>query len=125
MSERNANQAISDSENAKSSDRLPAGSTKGIATIPGSRIVQIARSKRKQVGIERAWVHARMRAGADAIQRCRNDRPPRCQCWSAVRETLWQASASEKTPEALAAMRIYDLLKELELGSRPERAGRD
>ena len=70
--------------------------------------------------IERAWVHEQMRAGAEAIQRCRNHRPPHCQCWSAVRAILWQASASDKTPEALAAQRIYDLLEELELGSRPE-----
>jgi hypothetical protein len=75
--------------------------------------------------IERVWVHEQMRAGAEAIQRCRNHRPPRCQCWSAVRAILWQASASEKTPEAWAAQRIYDLLEELELGSRPERAGPD
>src|SRR5580700_1013095 len=71
--------------------------------------------------IERAWVHEQMRTGAEAIQRCRHHRPPHCQCWSAVRAILWQARASEKTPEAWAAERIYASLEELELASRPER----
>jgi hypothetical protein len=71
--------------------------------------------------IGRAWVHEQMRAGAEAIQRCRNHRPPACQCWSASRATLWQAQATPNSPESWVAERIYSFLEQLELASRPER----
>jgi hypothetical protein len=72
--------------------------------------------------IERAWIHEHMRAGAEAVQRCRHHLPPLCQCWSATRAILYQASAGgPKTPEAWAATQIYSFLEQLELASRPER----
>jgi hypothetical protein len=71
--------------------------------------------------IERAWVHEQMRAGAQAIARCKLHRPPSCQCWSASRATLWQAQATPNSPEAWVAERIYSFLEQLELASRPER----
>jgi hypothetical protein len=72
--------------------------------------------------IDRAWINNHLRAGAQAIMRCRNHRPPACQCWAASRVTLWQAQANgEKSPEGWAASRIYDFLEELGLSSRPER----
>ena len=71
--------------------------------------------------IERGWVNAELRAGSQAILRCKNHRPPDCQCWAAVRASLWQAgSAGEKTPQAWAASKIYEFLTELECASRPE-----
>jgi hypothetical protein len=70
--------------------------------------------------IERAWINHQLRAGAQAISRCRNHRPPACQCWAASRVTLWQAQANgEKSPAAWAATRIYAFLEDLELASRP------
>lgn len=72
--------------------------------------------------VERDWVNRLLRAGAEAIARCRNHRPPNCQCWSASRVALWQAQANgEKTPEAWCATSIYAFLEDLELSSRPER----
>jgi hypothetical protein len=71
--------------------------------------------------IEREWINAQLRAGSQAIQRCKLHRPPECRCWSASRATLWQARASgEKTPQGWAAVRIYAFLEDLELASRPE-----
>jgi hypothetical protein len=70
--------------------------------------------------IERDWVNRMMREGSQAIQRCRNHRPPRCSCWSAVRAMLWQASASGETPEGWAAQHIYEFLESFELASRPD-----
>jgi hypothetical protein len=72
--------------------------------------------------IDRAWINHHLRAGAQAIMRCRNHRPPNCQCWSALRVALWQAQADgAKSPAAWAATRIYSFLEELELSSRPEK----
>jgi hypothetical protein len=71
--------------------------------------------------IEREWIDAQLRAGSQAIQRCRSHKPPVCQCWSASRAILWQARANgDKTPEGWAAARICAFLEELELASRPE-----
>jgi len=71
--------------------------------------------------ISREWVNQQMRTGSQAIARCRNHRPPECSCWVASRTSLWQASASGvKTPEGWAAARVYNLLTEMELSSRPE-----
>jgi hypothetical protein len=71
--------------------------------------------------IEREWINAQLRAGSQAIQRCKLHRPPECRCWSASRAVLWQARANgDKTPEGWAAARIYSFLEELELASRPE-----
>jgi hypothetical protein len=71
--------------------------------------------------IEREWINAQLRAGSQAIQRCRSHKPPACQCWSASRSILWQARANgDKTPQGWAASRIYSFLEELELASRPE-----
>jgi hypothetical protein len=79
--------------------------------------------------IEREWINAQLRAGSQAIQRCKLHRPPVCQCWSASRAILWQARANgDKTPEGWVAVRIYSFLEQLELASRPEvdrRAVRD
>jgi hypothetical protein len=47
--------------------------------------------------VERAWVQEQMRSGSQAIQRCRNHRPPECQCWSASRAILWQARSGGDT----------------------------
>ena len=72
--------------------------------------------------ISRDWINNQLRAGAQSIARCRNHRPPNCQCWAASRVTLWQAQADgSKSPEGWAASRIFDFLEELELSSRPER----
>ena len=71
--------------------------------------------------IEREWVNAQLRAGSQAILRCRYHRPPECRCWAASRVSWWQASArGEKAPEAWAAARIYSFLEKLELAVRPE-----
>jgi hypothetical protein len=71
--------------------------------------------------IEREWINAQLRAGSQAIQRCRSHKPPQCGCWSASRAILWQARANgEKTPEGWAAVRIYAFLEELEVASMPE-----
>ena len=71
--------------------------------------------------IEREWINAQLRAGSQAIQRCKLHRPPRCQCWSASRAILWQARADgDKTPQGWAALRICAFLEELELASRPD-----
>ena len=70
--------------------------------------------------IPRQWVMRHMQTGSQSIARCRNHRPPDCQCWGESRSILFQAIAGEaKTPEAWAAMRVYEMLAELELASRP------
>jgi hypothetical protein len=48
------------------------------------------------------WVVSRqMQTGSQAISRCRNHRPPDCQCSSASRAILWQVRAGgEKSPES-------------------------
>jgi hypothetical protein len=73
--------------------------------------------------IERAWINNHLRAGSQAIMRCRLHRPPLCSCWSPVRVELWQMQAhhGERSPEGFAAARILEALEGLELSSRPER----
>ena len=71
--------------------------------------------------IEREWVNAQLRAGSQAIQFCKYHRPPECRCWAAIRVILWQAIAhGEKTPEAWAALHIYDFLAEFEFAFGPK-----
>lgn len=71
--------------------------------------------------IARSFIEDLLRAGSQNIARCRQHRPPLCECWSNVRAMLWQSSASgEKTPEAWAATRINEMLEELEVATRPE-----
>lgn len=71
--------------------------------------------------VSRTWVNAQLQAGSQAIQRCKNHRPPDCLCWAASRAMLWQARVNgEKSPEVWAADRIYSFLEELELVSRLE-----
>jgi hypothetical protein len=68
-----------------------------------------------------SFISCQIRAGSQAIQRCKLHRRPLCQCWSASRAILWQARANgDKTPEGWAAARIYAFLEELELASRLE-----
>jgi hypothetical protein len=73
--------------------------------------------------IERQWFETLLRSNVDAIARCRNHRPPRCECWSGAREILWQTSHThgDKSPEAWAALQVWEILEELEMSSRPER----
>jgi hypothetical protein len=72
--------------------------------------------------VSREWVNEQLRAGSSAIQRCRNHRPPACECWSTSRDMLYQASANgPKSPEGWAAAQIYSFLEELELASRLDR----
>lgn len=73
--------------------------------------------------IERAWINNHLRAGSQAIMRCRLHRPPLCSCWSPERVELWQMQAhhGERSPEGFAAARILEALEGLELSSRPER----
>jgi len=72
--------------------------------------------------VEREWVHAQLRAGATAIQKCRTHRPPRCSCWAASRQALWQAQDSygPKSPQGWAALRVYEAIEALESASGPE-----
>jgi hypothetical protein len=72
--------------------------------------------------VSRDWINSLLRAGSQAIMRCRNHRPP-CQCWAATRIALWQAQSihGDKSPESWAAVRVYEALQDLELSSRPER----
>jgi hypothetical protein len=44
--------------------------------------------------IERQWINAQLRAGSQAIQRCKLHQPPMCPCWSSSRAILWQARAN-------------------------------
>jgi hypothetical protein len=73
--------------------------------------------------VDRQFVEAQLQTGAQAITRCRNHRPPKCQCWSGQREILWQAQSAhgERSPEGWAATRIYESLEELESAARLER----
>jgi hypothetical protein len=73
--------------------------------------------------VDREWVLEQLRSGAEAIARCRDHRPPRCDCWATSRHTLWQAQHSEKSPESWAAAKIYDSLEGLEIASRLEYRG--
>ena len=61
-------------------------------------------------------------SGSAAISRCRNHKPPKCECWRSVRGALWgiQSHYGARSPEAFAATRIYSSLEELEVAARPE-----
>ena len=62
------------------------------------------------------------KSGSAAISRCRNHKPPKCDCWKNVRDALWdiQSHYGARSPEAFAATRIYSSLEELEVAARPE-----
>ncbi len=70
--------------------------------------------------IERGWFANLLRSNAASIARCKNHRPPRCSCWSGAREALWQAAHThgDKSPEAWAALQVWEILEELELTPR-------
>jgi hypothetical protein len=73
--------------------------------------------------VDREFVEAQLQTGAQAIARCRNHRPPKCQCWSGQREILWQAQSAhgERSPEGWAATRMFESLEELESAAGLER----
>jgi hypothetical protein len=61
--------------------------------------------------IPREWETRQMQMGSQAIYRCRNHRPPDCQCWAESRSVLFQASTNApKRPEAWAATRVHEML---------------
>jgi hypothetical protein len=72
--------------------------------------------------IEREWYEGQLKAGAEAIKRCRNHRPPRCPCWSEARQLIFDAQSvyGLKSPQAWAATKVYEILDELEVASRPD-----
>jgi hypothetical protein len=66
--------------------------------------------------LARSFVDDLLRDGSRNISRCRLHRPPNCDCWSAQRALLYQASAGgERSPEGFAATRIRAALEELEV----------
>jgi hypothetical protein len=66
--------------------------------------------------LARSFVDDLLRDGSRNISRCRLHRPPNCDCWSAQRAILFQASAAGgRTPESWAASRILAALEELEV----------
>lgn len=72
--------------------------------------------------LARSFVDDLLREGSRNISRCRLHRPPNCDCWSAQRALLFQASANgERSPEGWAATRIRAALEDLEVAMRPER----
>ena len=73
--------------------------------------------------VARSFVDDLLRDGSRNISRCRLHRPPNCDCWSAQRAMLFQASANgERSPEGWAATRIRAALEQLEVSTRPEHA---
>jgi hypothetical protein len=70
----------------------------------------------------RVYYENLFKSGSAAISRCRNHKPPKCECWRSVRDTLWgiQSHYGTRSPEAFAATRIYSSLEELEVAARPE-----
>jgi hypothetical protein len=72
--------------------------------------------------IEREWYEGQLKAGAEAIKRCRNHNPPRCPCWREARQLIFDAQSvyGIKSPQAWAATKVYEILDELEVASRPD-----
>ncbi len=72
---------------------------------------------------DRASFQTQMRTGSKAIAECRRHVPPHCSCWRDTREALWHIRSSfpERSPEAFAAMQVWESLEDLEFSSRPER----
>jgi hypothetical protein len=96
----------------------------GLRDDPSAKfIAQVLRLAETPYGlVSREWVNEQLADGSSAIQRCKLHRPPSCECWSASRAILYQASANgPKSPEGWAAAQIYSFLEELELASRAER----
>jgi hypothetical protein len=73
--------------------------------------------------IEREWYEGLLRAGAESIARCKRHQPPGCHCWAESRQILWQAAHAhgDKSPQAWAALQVWEILDELESSSRPDR----
>jgi hypothetical protein len=72
--------------------------------------------------IEREWYESQLKAGAEAIKHCRNHRPPRCPCWSEARQLIFDAQSvyDLKSPQGWAVTKVYEILDELEVASRPD-----
>src|SRR5206468_12546784 len=71
--------------------------------------------------LDRSFIEDVLRVGAQNIQKCRHHLPPSCACWSSQRASLWEARRNgDKTPEGWAALRMFEILEDLELASRPE-----
>jgi hypothetical protein len=71
--------------------------------------------------IDRSFIENVLRAAAQNIQRCRRHLPPSCACWSSQRAILRESRRKgDKTPEGWAALRMFEILEDLELASRPE-----
>jgi hypothetical protein len=90
---------------------------------PNSRfIAQVIGLRETPFGlIDLCFIEDLLRAASQNIMRCKQHRPPKCECWSAQRAILWQAQNlhGEKSPEGWAALRIYEALEGLELVSPP------
>jgi hypothetical protein len=72
---------------------------------------------------DRGWVDQELKAGAQAIFDCRRHSPPRCKCWRATRERLWdiQDNFGAASPEAWATVQLWTIFEELEFAERPQR----
>jgi hypothetical protein len=72
---------------------------------------------------DRASFQRQMQSGSKAIAECRRHTPPHCECWRETREALWYIRSlfQERSPEAFAAMQVWESLEDLEFSSRPER----
>jgi len=69
--------------------------------------------------IDRSFIENVLREGAQNIQRCRRHLPPSCACWSSQRSILWEAGRNGETPAGWASARMFEILEDLELASRP------
>ena len=71
----------------------------------------------------RSWFDRELRNGSQAIAECARHLPPRCSCWREARFRLWhvQDRYGARSPEAFTATRIFEMLEEMELASRPDR----
>ena len=71
--------------------------------------------------VERSFIESVLREGSQNIYRCRRHLPPSCSCWARQRAILWEAGAhGEQSPEGWTSARLFEILEELELASRPE-----
>src|ERR1700733_6816569 len=71
---------------------------------------------------DRSWLDRELKAGTQAIFNCRRHSPPRCNCWRAVRERLWniQDRCGAASPEAWATEQLWVIFDELEFAERPQ-----
>ncbi len=87
----------------------------------GYALRPVACRERCATRIERSFIEDVLREGSQNIQRCRRHLPPSCACWSSQRAILWEAGRNgEKTPEGWASIKLFEILEDLELASRPE-----